>query len=307
LARRPTLDRSIYADSALSADQSAHLAACTRSVQKIFDDRSLLAIFGVMPRCGTNFLYELLIASGACARPGIGFAEIPVLAGEDYFAEPTELIGRVHRESALAFSRMEWMAYGIGGFRNRLLDIAEPGSITVIKNPVVWNIELWPLFFPQDRAIFIQRDARYIVDSFQKTFARRSLSRSFEDICIETALAIDKSMAFLASQPDHKLLTLRYEDLVRDRAGALRRIAEWHGGIDSDALAAAPAMPIYGSSTHSRRDSKGAVDWSPVTPDASFNPAERPLEWSRSRQRLFERHCGEQNRRLGYSNLASPH
>ena len=93
---------------------------------------------------------------------------MPILAGEDYFSGPIDLISRLHPPSANAFARMEWMAYALGGFRNRLLDLAAPDTHVLIKNPLLWNIELFPTFFPNDRAILLIRDLRYIADSYSK-------------------------------------------------------------------------------------------------------------------------------------------
>lgn len=297
--RRPTLDPALYADAGIEDGQRRHLKAVAASAQKRFEDRQLLFIYGVMPRSGTNFLYELLLRVPPCVRSRIAFAEMPILAGESYFRGPTDLIGRVHPPSGAAFGRMEWMSYAVSGFRNRLLDMADPGSVTLIKTPLVYNIELFPTLFPQDRMIFIVRDARYIVDSFMRTFARTRMSRTFEDVCLETRMAMEKSEAFLAHQPADRVMPLRYEDVVRDKGGALRAIFAWMG-IEPGAIdGAIEHLPIYGSSTHSRGDG-GAVEWKPVEADGSFDPTSRPLDWSDAQKRIFTRTCGAANRRQGY-------
>lgn len=297
--RKPTIDSALYADAALTQEQRLHLEAVAASAQRRFEDRQLLFIYGVMPRSGTNFLYELLLRVPPFARSRIDFAEMPILAGEDYFRGATDLIGRVHPPSAEAFGRMEWMSYAVSGFRNRLLDLAEPGSVTLIKTPLVWNIELFPTLFPQDRMIFIVRDARYIVDSFMRTFARTPMSRTFEDVCMETRMAMDKSEAFLAQQPADRVMPLRYEEVVRDKGGALRKIFDWMGIEPGVIDGAIEHLPIYGSSTHSR-GTGGAVDWKPVEADGSFDPTSRPLDWTEAQKRVFARTCGEANRRQGY-------
>lgn len=305
LLRRSTLDRAQYRDAALSGDERATLDAVTTSAQRVFDDRRLVFVYGVMPRSGTNFLFELLLRVAPFVRSEIPFAELPILAGEEYFAGPGELIGRVHPDSAAAFSRMEWMAYAIAGFRNRLLDIAAPGSITLIKNPLVWNIELWPVFFPQDKMVFIVRDARYIVDSFARSFAHGRLARTFEDICIETALAIEKSNAFTASMPADQLLEMRYEEVVADKRGAVATVKAWLGEAMTEADAGAlENVPVFGSSTHSKRTAGGGVDWTPVAADAKFDPTSRPLDWSPAQRRTFERVCGDLNAAMGYPRTA---
>lgn len=301
LLRRPTLDRALYDDAGLTETERSHLVEVTHSAQRVFERKRLLFIFGIMPRSGTNFLFELLLRAPPFARSAIPFAELPILAGEEYFRGPVDLIGRVHRESGKAFARMEWMAYATAGFRNRVLDIAGPGSITLIKNPLVWNIELWPVLFPQDHMLLLIRDARYIVDSFMRTLIHSGMSRTFEDVCIETALAIDKSMAFLASQPANRLMLLRYEDVVRDKSGAVSRVSEWLG--ESTAIADREVLehlPVYGSSVYSNRTSDGSVDWTPVAADEGFDPTNRTLSWTTGQQRIFDRVCGAQNARLGY-------
>ena len=302
MLRRPTMNPALYGDAELTTGQCDVLASCVRSAQRDFPDRGLLFLYGIMPRSGTNFLYRLLLRNPAFSAPQIAFAELPVLAGEAYFAEPMELFGRIHQPSADAFGRMEWMAYALAGFRNRLLDLAPADSLTLVKNPLLYGVDLSPIFFPDDRILMIERDARYICDSFRRSFARRRLSRTFEDICLETSLAMEKALRLRESMDDALLLAVKYEDLMADKAVIVGRIADWLGRPDIR-LASSDAgdVPIYGSSVYSPRAADGAVDWAPVKPPEGFNPAARPLDWNAAELRTFERVCGPVNRRMGYA------
>jgi protein-tyrosine sulfotransferase len=299
LLRCTTYDGALYADPHLAAGQVDHLHAVIGSAQKVFADRQLLWIFGVMPRSGTNFLYQMLMRLQPFAPSALDFVELPVLAGEDYFMGPLDLMGRIHPQNRSAFGRMEWMAYGVSGLRNRLLDSAEPGSVTVVKTPFLWQFELWPVLFPQDRAVLVLRDGRYVVDSFCRSFARKPLRRTFADVCLETADALRKALVAITTLPPEKLHVLRYEAAVQDRHACLAALMEWHGlpstNLPQDEL---DSLPIYGSSVVSC-SADGAVNWEPVAA-GGYDPATRPLEWTAKQKRIFERICGPANAALGY-------
>lgn len=298
LARRSTFDARSF-NHAAGPDAIARLREIALSAQRDFAGRELLFIFGVMPRSGTNFLFEMLLRMPGVARARIGFDELPILAHPPVFDQASAMIRAYHPPSADAFPPLSWLGFAASGLRNRLLDLAAEGSLTLVKEPHPRNLALFPAVFPHDRAIIVLRDGRYVVDSFARSFARGRLSRSFTEICEEYRASADTVADFLESGPD-RVMALRYEDANTDRAAAIGRILEWLGrSLDPAALRAIEELPVYGSSVHSVGKG-GAVDWTPVSADASFDPSRRELGWSAARQRTFERIAGAANRRLGY-------
>lgn len=297
----PLFDPDWYANIELAADESASLRAIADSAGGRFENRRLLFLLGAMPRSGTNFLFEMLLRHPRFARPAIPFDEFAAMASPDSFDTPRQVIGRFHPPSGAAFARLEWMAYSMAGFRTRLLSMAADETITVVKEPHVYHVELQPVMFPRDPCILVMRDARYVVDSFYRTFAGRRLGRTFEDVCLETATAMAKTLAFLKDAAPDQVYPVRYEEATADRAGFMSGLLTWLGEeVRAEDLSGLDDVPVLGSSTHSR-GADGQVNWEPKSACADFNPATRPIDWTAAQQRIFERHCAGINRQAGYS------
>lgn len=300
LLRKSTFNVGLVEDHDLTSQERAKLAETSLSAQTKFADRQLLFLFGVMPRSGTNFLYEMLLHITNIERPGIPFDELPILAWPQAFDGPSRLIRHFHPPSAQAFDRMSWLAFAAAGLRNRLLDMAPDGSMTIVKEPHFYGIDLFPLVFPQDRALLVVRDGRYIVDSFRRSFTKNPWSRSFEDLCVEYSNAVRAVERFRNGPYADRMMVLKFEDVNASRREHVEKILSWLGRKPGEGnLDGLDDMPIYGSSVRSV-GSDGGLDWTPVK-DESYNPAERSLDWTAAQKRTFERICGEANRRLGYA------
>ena len=299
--RQPTTDVSVYDDLDLSPDERSRTEAISRSAQTSFPNRSLLLLYGVMPRSGTNYVQALLERHPAFQHPRIPFYELPVLASEHYYDGPTRLISRIHKPSAEAFARLEWMAYTLSGLRNRLLSLADDGTITVVKSVPAHGIDLFPILFPLDRLIIIIRNGKHTVDSYQRTFARKRLSRTFEDICFEWNAAAQKALR-LSKRADASVIKLvRYEDILADKAAAIAETLAWMGHeADMSVAADLDAIPILGSSTHSQA-ANGKVTWAPTAVRHDYRPADRAIKWTRAQEKSFLEICGATNRAAGYA------
>tara|TARA_R110000787_G_scaffold9028_25_gene31541 strand:+ start:4709 stop:5668 length:960 start_codon:yes stop_codon:yes gene_type:complete len=298
LARLSTFDANEF-NLAVAPEVLAQLHTVSLSAQSDFSGRELLFVFGLMPRSGTNFLFEMLLRIPGVERTRIAFDELPILVRPQAFEHVSTMIRAYHPPSADAFAPLSWLAFSAAGLRNHLLNLAPDGSLTLIKEPHPNNLSLFPSIFPKDRALVILRDGRYVVDSFARSFARSRLSRSFTEICEEYRASAETVADFLES--DHaNVKVVRYEQANRERAATIEDIFNWlYRPIDRTALAALEALPIYGSSVKSVANS-GAVDWTPVQADASFDPSSRKLGWSAGQTRTFDRIAGAVNRRLGY-------
>ncbi|ADM09426.1 hypothetical protein PB2503_06802 [Parvularcula bermudensis HTCC2503] len=299
--RRPTFDGRRYRSTVLSDAERTHLRNVASSAQVSPPNKRMIFLYGVMPRSGTNYLFELLLRHPQIVKSAIPFDELPVLAAPEVYDEPRRMIGRLHSPSAEAFQPMEWMTFSVSGLRNRLLDLAPDDSVTLIKEPHAFNLDLLSTVFPLDQYILIARDGRYVVDSFKRTFAQQILGRTFEDICLEFKAAAEKMLEVRAALPEEKVRYVQYEQCVRHPKDTISSLTDWIGGLDrppsEEDLA---SIPVLGSSTHSKR-TKGQVSWEPVEADESFDPTSRKLDWSEEYTSTFERICGDVNRRLGYS------
>jgi protein-tyrosine sulfotransferase len=258
-------------------------------------------IHGIMPRSGTNFLWDLLLVHPDCAP-----AREPVR--EDLFLN--------HADHLVAFAeevRASWdprwgdFAPDVG---ERLQAALGDGLISflwtdrsrrlVTKSPSVRHLGRFFVLYPGARLLILVRDGRSVVQSSMETFGW-----DFDRACRAWADAAEEILRFQqaeAARSDRWRL-VRYEDLVDDPEGQLRPILAFLG-LDPARydFAAARGLPVRGSSAFGRRD--GEVHWEPVAKDASFAPKERWRSWPGGRLERFDWLAGDQLRRLGYP--ASP-
>jgi protein-tyrosine sulfotransferase len=262
------------------------------------DRADAIFIHGIMPRSGTNFLWDLLLLHPDCAR-----GRVPVQ--EDLFLDHSDhLIAFV--EAARAAWDPEWGAFAADisddlratlgdGLMSFLWTDRERRLVT--KSPSVRHLERFFAFYPRARLVILVRDGRSVVQSAIATFGW-----DFDRACREWARAADTILRFqhLEHARSDRWRLVRYEDLVDETEGQLRSLFAFlaldPARYDFDA---ARTLPVYGSSAFGRGG--GEVHWEPVKKDASFEPKERWRSWSEAQLDRFEWLAGSQLRALGYS------
>lgn len=261
-------------------------------------DRDPIFILGVMPRSGTNYLYDLL-----CLHPDCTAAREPV--HEDLFLQ--------YADHLLAFVSAVRGAWDPGWGR---FDDALPGQLQaalgdglisflwtdrdrrlVTKSPSVRNLRSFFALFPRARLLILIRDGRSAVQSSMATFGW-----SFDAAAHLWAEGAEEIRRFDRANGDHGLpyRIVRYEDLVDDVEAALMEIL---GFLDLDPgrfdFSRAARLPVRGSSAFFG-PGRTTVNWDPVAKDAAFAPKERWGGWDPALLQRFEWIAGDQLRHFGY-------
>lgn len=260
-------------------------------------------VLGILRRSGTNFLYDLLCLHPECARVEAIWEDF-ALARADRLRGYAAAVAEAWRgdwdpdgEHRRALVRR--LGEGVVRF---LVDRVAPRQATpvryaVSKTPSVENLEA-VADFPGARAIVIARDGRDVVESGMRSFEWR-----FRDAARDWARAAESVAA--ARERDVPFLLVRYEDLLADVEGELRRVFDY---LDLDAqrvdFAAAARLPVRGSSSFGVGDA--GVHWSPVAKTDEFQPVKRWASWSRRRRERFLWLAGDGMRDLGYTDLEPP-
>lgn len=262
-------------------------------------------ILGILPRSGTNYLWDLLRLHPACAP-----ARPPVR--EDLFLEHSD-----HLADFVTSVRASWdPRWGTfpDDIDHQLLESLGNGLLSFLsedrsrrlltKSPSVRHIGRFFSFFPTSRLLILVRDGRSVVQSCMRTFGW-DLDRGARS----WARAADEIRAFTRRVPRNRadrFLLVRYEDLIADLGGSLSRIL---GFLELDERRfdwdAAARLPVRGSSMYlgAGHDS---IHWEPVPRGPSFDPLERWRAWNREQHLRFEWIAGEQLRRLGYRSEVDP-
>jgi len=255
-------------------------------------------IHGVLPRSGTNFLWDLLLLHPECAR-----AREPV--NEDLFLDCSDhLVGFV--EAVRAAWDPAWGAFA-ADLPGRLYRGIGDGLVSflwtdrqrrlVTKSPSVVHLDRFFSFFPDARLLILVRDGRSVVQSAMDTFGW-----DFDRACrawSEAVNTLDRFQRVESARTD-RWRVVRYEDLVDDPERQLRGIFAFLG-LDSAQydFERARSLPVRGSSAFGR--DHGKVHWKGVAKDASFAPKERWRSWHAAQFERFDWLAGDQLVAVGYA------
>jgi protein-tyrosine sulfotransferase len=260
-------------------------------------------IHGIMPRSGTNFLWDLLLLHPDCAP-----AREPVR--EDLFLHHSDHL-TAFVEAMRAAWDPRWGSFG-PDVPARLRAALGEGLVSflwadgsrrlVTKSPSVHHLGRFFDFYPWARLLILVRDGRSVVQSSMDTFGW-----DFDRACRAWADAAEEIRRFQHAETarSDRWRLVRYEDLVDDTEGQLRSILEFLG-LDPTVydFEAAHNLPVRGSSVFGRLG--GGVHWEPVTKDVTFAPKERWRLWPDERLERFDWLAGDQLRSLGYR-TSQPH
>ena len=254
-------------------------------------------VHGILPRSGTNYLWDLLLL-----HPDCGQAREPV--NEDLFLDHSDplvqFVGQVRASWNPIWGQFpadiaEHLCAGVGeGLLSFLWTDRERRLLT--KSPSVRHLDRFFTFFPSARLVILVRDGRSVAQSAMDTFGW-----SFDRACREWSAAAQTIRRFQQDQSDRveRWRLVRYEDLVDDPEGQLRSLFAFLD-LDSERydFDAARTLPVRGSSAFGRKD--GNVHWNSVAKDASFAPKERWRSWPAHRQERFQWLAGEWLVYFGY-------
>ncbi|RME38852.1 MAG: sulfotransferase [Planctomycetota bacterium] len=264
--------------------------------------RAPIFILGILPRCGTNYLLDLLTLHPDCvaAEP---MREDFLLYHADRLVEYAETVyGAWNPRWGATESDRERMLAGLGAGLCRFLTEGREGKRVVTKTPRTENLDLFFRIFPEASLIVLVRDGRSVVESGIASFGwhRESAIRAW-------ARSADRIDAFERTHrgQGYRYVLVRYEDLWTDLEAQMRRIL---GTVGLDEarydFAAAADLPLRGSST--LRQAGGELHWRPVEKPPAFDPMSRFRHWSPLRHHRFNRLAGRQLERFGYQPLRAP-
>lgn len=262
---------------------------------------SPIFILGILGRSGTNYLHDLLRLHPDCTirEPPIWEDNLLFYAGSlssycktifSYWKNGWGL----DEEQAHLFYKC------IGDGLLEFLSANSNGKRVVTKTPTVENIDLFFKLFPQTPLLVIVRDGRAVVES-----AIRSFPMEFEQtvrLWARNARIIDRFVRTNADAQEKKFLLIKYEDLVQNVGGELRKIIRFLDLDESDYdFDAAQNLPVRGSSSYKgdKSDEK-SLRWDPLQKDSNFQPLERFRHWSKTQHQRFNWLAGEELRIFGY-------
>lgn len=255
-------------------------------------------VHGILPRSGTNFLWDLLLLHPDCAAPRAPVREDLFLAHSDPLAA---FVRQVRASWDPAWGTFDagieaQLAAGIGDGLLSFLT-SDRGRRLVTKSPSVAGLPRFFDFFPDARLVILVRDGRAVAQSAMRTFGW-----SFERAAHEWRDAADIIQRFEEDQQprDAQWRRVRYEDLVDAPEAQLRPLLDFLQ-LDPSRydFAAARRLPVRGSSVFGRRAE--GVHWDAIAKDESFRPTERWHDWTVPQTQRFDWIAGARLAYFGYA------
>ncbi|MEM9701460.1 MAG: sulfotransferase [Planctomycetota bacterium] len=209
--------------------------------------------------------------------------------------------------------------------------------VLLTKSPSFVGLDYFCDLFPRAYLVLVVRDGRAVVESGVRSFdwdfeqaayrwrdgadrllrfERNAQKDRANDPCPpvssgdhsigQSAEAIEDQGALDAMRRGGEYLVVRYEELVADRRGVLRRIFEYLG-VDPDGCGEHELQSVGAIGSSELRERSGEVYWKGggETVDG-FNPLERFRDWPAARHERFAWIAGPQMRALGYETAPIP-
>jgi len=260
----------------------------------------LIFLIGIIPRSGTNFLFNSLTVHPTC-NP----AAVP---GEDHlFRNSDLLVEYIEKTSECWRSKWEGMDKKVykdklnNVLGNALVNLLVPEStkgITFLtKTPLTEGLKKIFKLIPESKIIVLLRDGKDAVES-----GVQSKFWSYEEgmeLWNKNALEILDFQKSYQEKVEYFHL-IKYEDLVLNPKSCLEKLLNFCS-LDSSLYdwKQIKAQPVFGSSQN--KNSKGLVDWQPKPADDNFNPLSRSKHWSKELLNQYYSICSESAIQLGYA------
>jgi len=259
-------------------------------------------IVGIMHRCGTNFLCDLLRLHSAF--------HLPLRVVEDNALKHAPLLvdyvdrtyaswgsGKLPLEESCKDTLLQDFGTGMVHFLKRGLP---EGARLLTKTPGTANLAAFFRLFPEAKLILLARDGRDVVESASKSWGRRPHAFWMMKWA-RNARAIRQFVDGPGrGHEDTRWKLVKYEDLVTDTPRVLREILAFvHVDVNQFNWAAVEELPLRGSSVH--RGQKNQVHWGVVQKPRDFQPIGRWTGWGAMRRWLFKQIAGRELIALGYA------
>lgn len=252
----------------------------------------LVHLMGVMPRTGTNHLFDLLVA-----HPEI--EESPSLVDEDFLVSCMPAL-----DTFVDAAKQRWDKAWVGSTEEALdalrraawAGIERDFQIREPNDGIRWVLARTPSVEHLDRlrevsdakVVVIVRDGRAVVES-----GMRSFGWNFEEAIRTYAKA--GSALLKAKEASENIMVVRFEDLLSDRSTVVGSILDFIGA-PHDVYNFQYEPLVRGSS---EMLSEG-VFWEGTEKPEAFDPTNRWNDWTDAQHQRFAQVAGEASRQFGY-------
>ena len=263
-------------------------------------DSQPIFILGIMPRCGTNYLSNLLLLHPNCVPRDTVWEDFTIAHADLLMRYSNRVIQNWDPVWGVSAKTHDEFNSSLGSGLSSFLNLHSRGHRVVSKTPRVDNLDLFFRFFPDAPLLLLVRDGRAILES-----GIRSFGWNREANLHRIASAARKINDFEREYGDrmHRYRIVRYEDLWQKPAEGMREILNFLA-LDTETydFEKAAQLPIRGSSDLVHQDDK-SMHWNPVDKTSDFDPLSRFEHWTPSMHYRYNRVAGKHMEALGYKRV----
>jgi len=255
-------------------------------------------LMGIMPRCGTSYLFDLLCAHPHCGAAGSIHEDYLICYADSLFRYVEQVAGHWNPRWGPVDAAKKQLGEHLGRGLASFLRAQGSTECVVAKTPRIDNLDRFFDLLPNARLLILVRDGRAVVESGIQSFRwpREAAVRKWAE-CAEAILDFDRAHR----GSGHRYLIVRYEDLWTNQEAELRRV---FGFLELEPdfydYASAADQPVRGSSTV-RNQGDGTLHWKPMPRTSDFDPMSRWQHWSDGRHLHFNWVAGRALAQLGYT------
>ncbi len=257
-------------------------------------------ILGILPRCGTNFLSNLLILHPDCGPPDPVWEDFLVAHSDLLVQYSDQVTSHWDKKWGIDEQAKNELDVSLGLGLSSFLSRRGKGTCLITKTPSVDNLDLFFRFFPDARLLILIRDGRAIIESAYRSFGWRRES-TLHALASAARTINDFDQRNRGSGARYKIV--RYEDLWDEVDGQLLKLFSFLE-LKSDVydFGQAHELPVKGSS-EVVKDHGEAMHWNPVEKNDKFDPLSRYSHWGAFRHYRYNRIAGQHMEALGYPRI----
>lgn len=267
-----------------------------------------LFVLGILERCGTNYLWDLLRAHRDIAA--VQITEDYSVARSQHLMDYSKAvfeswsdvwgIDRNEEKDALLKSIGEGILHFLKSHTEKLNASGKEkhSEFLLLKTPSVIGLNNFFAIFPNAYLIIIIRDGRDVIYSIMKSFGM-----SFEEALFRwkkgAKIIINYLSEIKKTKFKNQVRLVKYENLFLHTDEEVNRLLAFLE-LDTNRydFKDAKTLPVRGSSTF--RGNKDNVHWEPVVKNNSFKPIGRWRNWNKFKKQRFNWMAGRFMTQLGY-------
>lgn len=261
------------------------------------DHKPAILIQGVMPRCGSNYVAEIIGYHPNVYSFPNEIYEFPLLNCVDDLLLMQNRFFQYYPRNKTKIGEIDFLPLFGSALIAYLYSFVPNDKILLVKSPYVENLNFFFQIFPYENLVLVLRDGRDVVNSTLKTWPDKY---TFSDICSSWNRNANMILNFNSyfKNNTNSFIYIKFEEAINNPFDFIKQLCKKFNLDENiypyDRL---NSVPVIGSSS---LKSEGKVNWKRVEKPKNFNPIGSWHNWHFKRKQIFKKNAGETLKKAGY-------